>query len=64
MLTPFSQNSNVECTLRSGQAQPGQSKPLGWLARSSVLAPFITTCWSRSACQELRSASQPPAGFT
>jgi hypothetical protein len=43
-LTPFSQNSKVECGLRSGHAQPGQSKPRGWLARSSVPAPFITTC--------------------
>jgi hypothetical protein len=29
---PFSQNSKDEVCLGSGQAQPGQSKPSGWLA--------------------------------
>ena len=62
--TPFSQNSKVECGLRSGQAQPGQSKPVGWLVRSRVPGPRSTaSCW-RSACQEDFSASQPPAGLS
>ena len=38
-LAPFSQNSKDEVCLGSGQAQPGQSKPSGWLARMRVLPP-------------------------
>ncbi len=34
--TPFSQNSKVEACWRSGQAQPGQSKPSGWFCLNSV----------------------------
>ena len=60
-LTPFSQNSNEDCGLRSGQAQPGQSKPSGWLARSKVRAPRPTMPCSRTWWKELARASQPPA---
>ena len=61
-LAPFSQNSNVERWSRSGQAQPGQSKPSGWLACSSVLAPFTATPCSFKCLATLFSAPQPPAG--
>jgi hypothetical protein len=60
--TPFSQNSKVEAWLRSGQAQPGQSKPSGWLAESSVFAPLMGMSWRNSAFVTLRNAPQPPAG--
>lgn len=60
-LAPFSQNSKVEWWLRSGQAQPGQSKPSGWLADSSVLAPLTAISWRIRAWLTLRSAPQPPA---
>src|SRR3546814_15897950 len=49
-LAPFSQNSNEDVFCGSGQAQPEQSKPVGWFilrsARVSVDAPI----WSRTAC--------------
>jgi hypothetical protein len=63
-LAPFSQNSNDEVCLGSGQAQPGQSKPSGWLARSRVLPPSITVAWSLSAPATAFSAPQPPAALS
>ena len=60
--TPFSQNSKAEWWLRSGQAQPGQSKPPGWLAESRVLAPLRGMSWRSSVFLTLLSAPQPPAG--
>ncbi len=49
---PFSQNSKEDVCLGSGQAQPGQSKPLGWL----TLNKAITSCFT-AICQ----GPQPPA---
>lgn len=39
-LPPFSQNSNDEVCLGSGQAQPGQSKPCGWFHASQCRCTF------------------------
>ena len=61
-LAPFSQNSKVDAWLRSGQAQPGQSKPSGWLADSSVRAPLTAMSWASKALLTLFKAPQPPAG--
>jgi hypothetical protein len=62
-LPPFSQNSNEEVCLGSGQAQPGQSKPCGWFMRLSVAAPFTGTPCSSKASLSALSAPQPPAGW-
>jgi hypothetical protein len=61
-LAPFSQNSNEEVWRGSGQAQPGQSKPSGLLARCSASTERATAIWSRIALATARSAPQPPAG--
>jgi hypothetical protein len=50
-LAPFSQNSNELVWRGSGHAQPGQSKPSGWLIDKSALAFAVA-----------RKAPQPPAG--
>src|SRR3546814_7829610 len=47
-LAQFSQNSKVDVWSRSGQAQPGQSKPSGWLVDSLVFAPCTGTSCSIS----------------
>ena len=60
--TPFSQNSKLEVCCRSGQAQPGQSKPSGWLADSSVREPLAAMRCCSNWRATLRSAPQPPAG--
>ena len=58
---PFSQNSKVDVCSRSGQAQPGQSKPSGWFAESRVFAPSTgMSCCSRCWVTDF-SAGQPPA---
>ena len=61
-LAPFSQNSKAEVCFGSGQAQPGQSKPSGWLFRRSSFPPETVSICSRSARATARSAPQPPAG--
>jgi hypothetical protein len=61
-LAPFSQNSKLDVCLGSGQAQPGQSNPSGWLVLSSVAAPSAIRCSLRSDLATERSDPQPPAG--
>ena len=48
-LAPFSQNSNEEVCLGSGQAQPGQSKPSGWFMRN------------KRACRRSRPSARGPS---
>ncbi len=59
---PFSQNSNDEVWRGSGQAQPGQSKPSGWLVFSSARVLVPGAPCSRTMRPAAASASQPPAG--
>jgi len=61
-LAPFSQNWKVERCSLSGQAQPGQSKPVGWFVRSRTMGAAIVSIWSRTAWAVALSAPQPPAG--
>ena len=63
VLTPFSQNSNEDPCSGSPQAQPGQSKPSGWLAFKSARAPEIGEPLSKSRLPQLFSAPQPPAAL-
>jgi len=57
---PFSQNSNVELELISGQAQQdNQSLRFDWYA--TKLTPRVTTPSSPRPCHELFSESKPPA---
>ena len=56
-LAPFSQNSNREVVGGSGQAQPGQSKPSGWLSCSSVRAPR-----RRPTCRPMWRSDQTTPG--
>jgi hypothetical protein len=61
-LAPFSQNWKVDLCSLSGQAQPGQSKPVGWLVRISTMGASIRSICVRTAWAVARSAPQPPAG--
>jgi hypothetical protein len=60
-LAPFSQNSNDDPSRGSGQAQPGQSKPSGWLTFIMMAVPRVDI-WPRIAFATACSAPQPPAG--
>ena len=55
---PFSQNWNVDLCSLSGQAQPGQSKPSGWLVRISTIGASMVSICVRTASAVARSA--PP----
>jgi hypothetical protein len=46
----------------SGQAQPGQSKPAGWLTLRSIVASRATPICCLSARATACSAPHPPAG--
>ncbi|MCY1230319.1 hypothetical protein D9M72_427280 [compost metagenome] len=62
-LTPFSQNSKVDACWRSGQAQPGQSKPSAWFCLNSILyLPPATFSLIRLMATYF-SAPQPAAGW-
>ena len=61
-LAPFSQNSNEEVCLGSGQAQPGQSKPLGWFIRKSARVFGLVPISCRTARATAAKAPQPAAG--
>src|SRR3954452_15183423 len=58
---PFSQNSAVWVWPGSGQAHPGQSKPVGWLTRSSVSAVRRTPICSWDVFMAFRTAGTPAA---
>src|SRR5690242_18041311 len=60
-LAPFSQNSKVERSCGSGQAQPGQSNPCFWLSSSSAREPRISPAWLRTCRTVCFTAGQPPA---
>jgi hypothetical protein len=60
---PFSQKLKACASFFSGHAQPGQSKPVGWLILRSVMAPFLKTSCRFKFRATLNSAPQPPAGL-
>jgi hypothetical protein len=60
-LAPFSQNSKDEVWRGSGQAQPGQSKPAGWLTRRRAEVSRPTAIWLLTARATAASAPHPPA---
>jgi hypothetical protein len=63
-LAPFSQNWKAVLCFLSGQAQPGQSNPVGWLVRSSVREASSACIWVAIALAVARNAPQPPAGLS
>ncbi len=56
---PFSQNSKELVCFRSGQAQPGQSKPSGWFMDRSDRPPLRIALSSRNAFATACNALQP-----
>ena len=58
-LAPFSQNSKWVVSAGSGQAQPGQSNPSGWLSFSSVLADRAGTELIAGVPQRRQHAGNP-----
>src|SRR5690606_12794330 len=61
-LAPFSQNSNEDVCFGFGQAQPGQSKPCGWLTCFSARSSSAIAICRRKAFATAPRAGQPPAG--
>src|SRR5688572_14499767 len=63
-LAPFSQNSKCERSRSgSGQAQPGQSTPPGWLIFNRVRTPRISPISDETVFSVAFIAGSPPAAF-